>query len=260
MTEFIEPTGILKKYIKNYSVVETSNAVDYMPSVRVFPYGNVVMVFHYGSPSKFKKANANEYIEPRLVICGQQSSYYDLSLSGKTGMVFVTFKPHGVKPFFKFPVSELLNENLSMWDLIKEEAIELEDKLLYSKTNEQRIIHLENFLMKRLILNKDFERVEHAVKLIENTKGQIKTRSVAQEVFLGIKQFERVFFQNVGLKPKQFISIVKFQSVIQMKKEKNKINMYQLAFDNGYYDQSHFIHDFKNLTGLSPGIFFNDRE
>ena len=69
-----------------------------------------------------KKRNSIEYIESNLVICGQQTNYYDLSLSGKTGMILIVFKPHGVKSFFNFPISELLNKNLSLQDLIKNEA------------------------------------------------------------------------------------------------------------------------------------------
>ena len=256
MFEVVEPTRILKKFITNYNIVEINNSIDYLPRERVFPYGHVIMVFHYGSPSKFQKKNSSEYIEPRLVLCGQQTSYYDLSLSGKTGMIFVTFKPHGTKSFFNFPISELLNENLSMEDLMKKEAVELEDRLSNSINNAQRFFYLESFLMKKLVINKDFERVEHTIKMVENAKGQIKIQSLAQETCLGIKQFERVFSKNVGLNPKKYISIVKLQHIMQMKKKFSNVNLYQLAFENGYFDQAHFIHDFKNLTGLTPSAFF----
>ncbi len=171
-------------------------------------------------------------------------------------MILIVFKPHGVKSFFNLPISELLNENLPLQDLIGNEAHELEDKLFNSKNNNQRIIYLENFLLKRLIFDKDFDRVEHAIKLIENSKGQIITQNLAQEVCLGIKQFERFFSKYVGINPKKYTSIIRFQNVIKMKREFKELNMTQLAFDNEYYDQSHFIHDFKNLTDLTPYAFF----
>lgn len=256
MIESINPTGILSKYIKNYFIVETDNSVDYLPEERVYPCGYATMVFHYGSPSKFQKKNSSKYIEPNLVICGQQTNYYDLSLSGKTGMILIVFRPHGVKSFFNFPITELLNENLSLQDLAINETKELEDKLFNSPNNKQRVIHLENFLIKRLIHDNEFERVEHAIKLIENSKGQIKAQDIAHEVCFGIKQFERTFSKYVGVNPKKFASIIRFQNVIQMKSN-HKDSMSQLAFDNGYYDQSHFIHDFKSLTGLTPNAFFN---
>ncbi|MBI9072835.1 MAG: helix-turn-helix transcriptional regulator [Melioribacteraceae bacterium] len=259
MIDYIEPIKILSKYIKNYLIVETNNSVDYLPKERVYPCGYATMVFHYGSPSKFQKKNSGKCIEPNLVICGQQTNYYDLSLSGKTGMILIVFRPHGVKSFFNFPITELLNENLSLQDLSNNEANELEDKLFNSPNNKQRVIHLENFFIKRLIHNNEFKRVEHAIKIIENSKGQIKAQDIAHEVCLGIKQFERTFSKYVGVNPKKFASIVRLQNVIQMKSNYKK-SMTQLAYDNGYYDQSHFIHDFKSLTGLTPKAFFNFRK
>ena len=259
MIVYIDPTKTLSKYIKNYFIVETGDSVDFLPEERVYPCGYATMVFHYGSPSKFRKKNLSKYIEPNLVICGQQTSYYDLSLSGNTGMILIVFRPHGVKSFFNFPITELLNENLSLQDLINNEANELEDKLFNAANNKQRITHLENFLIKRLIQNNEFERIEHAIKIIENSKGQLKAQDIAHEVCLGIKQFERTFSKYVGINPKKYASIVRFQNVIQMK-TKHKKSMTQLALDNGYYDQSHFIHDFKSITGLTPKAFFNSRK
>lgn len=267
MIESIEPIKILSKYIKNYFIVETDNSTDYMPVERVYPSGHATMVFHYGSPSKFQKKNSSKYIEPNLVICGQQTNYYDLSLSGQTGMILIVFRPHGVKFFFNFPITELLNENFSLQDLIKNEAVELEDKLFNSPNNKQRVIHLENFLVKRLITygkglavrNNEFERVEHAIKTIENSKGKIKAQDIAHEVCLGIKQFERSFSKYVGVNPKKFASIVRFQNVLQIN-SKDKRSLSQIAIDNGYYDQSHFIHDFKSLTGLTPKAFFINKK
>jgi len=229
-----------------------------MPKERVYPTGNAAMVFHYGSPSIFQKKDSSKNVEPNLVICGQQTSYYDLSLSGKTGMILIVFKPHGVKSFFNFPISELLNENLSLHDLLNNETIELEDKLLNSQNNRQRITLLEKFLIKRLIYNNEFERVENAIRIIENSKGQIKTQDIAYEVCLGIKQLERTFSKYVGINPKKYASIVRFQNVIQMKRKHDNSSMFQLAFDNGYYDHAHFIHDFKSFTGLTPKDFFID--
>jgi AraC-like DNA-binding protein len=264
MIESIKPTGLLSKYIKNYFIVETDKSEDYLPNERVYPCGYATLVFHYGPPSIFQKRGSSKYIEPNLVICGQQTSYYDLSLSGKTGMILIVFRPHGVKSFFNFPITELLNENLPLHDLINNVTIELEDKLFNAPDNKQRIAHLEDFLIKRLSTygegfafhNDEFERVEYALEIIENSKGQIRTLDIAHEVCLGIKQFERTFSKYVGINPKKYASIVRFQNVIQMKRKHDNSSMFQLAFDNGYYDQSHFIHDFKSLTGLTPKAFF----
>ena len=193
MIDSIQPSGILRPYIQNYFVVETDHLTDFLPEERIYPCGNATIVFHYGEPSKFKEKDSIAYIEPRLVICGQQTQYYGLSLSGKTGMILIVFKPYGVKSFFPFPATELFNENIALDNVVNHEAHELQDKLMESANNEQRIRLLEDFLMKRLVRDLDFERIQQAVKLIEVSRGQIKTREVAAEVCLGIKQFERSF-------------------------------------------------------------------
>ena len=256
MIEHIKPNKILSRYIKNYTVVEINSSAGFLKSDRVFPTGNSCLVFHYGTPSKFNPQESNEYIEPTLVVCGQQTSYYDLSLSGNTGMILITFKPHGLKALFSFPARELQNENLALELLLKNEANILEGRLLNSISTKERINHLETFLLKRLSGSRDYERIDYAIQLIENSKGQISTQKLSQEACLGIKQFERIFSAHVGLTPKKFSGIIRFRNVIQMK-NKNQ-NLYQLAYDNGYYDQSHFIHDFKSLTGLTPRVFFKE--
>ncbi|MBN2773703.1 MAG: AraC family transcriptional regulator [Prolixibacteraceae bacterium] len=259
MIRFFEPNNILKRYLKNYCIVEIADSTDFLPTERIYPNGNICIVFHYGYSSKFKARNSNAYIEPNLVICGQQTSYYDLSLSGKTGMILITFKPQGLRAFFNFPAKELLNENISLNLMIKNEASVLENKLLNFRNNNQRIAAIDDFFINRLAINRDFDRIDFAVKLIEHSKGQIKTQQLSQETCLGIKQFERIFTNHVGLNPKKFSSIIRFQNVIQTKNKHKKPDLNQLAINNGYYDQSHFIHDFKNLTDQSPRDFFNNK-
>lgn len=259
MFDYIVPTEILKKYIKGYYIVEINKHSEYMPWQRVFPTGSISLVFHYGSPSKFKEKEADEYIEPNLIICGQQTFYYDLSLSGKTGMIIIAFKPYGANTFFNFPVSNLLNRNLSMHDLYVNQSDELEDKLLNLKNNKERITLLENFLIDKITENIYFERIKHATEIIKSSKGHVKIQTLAQEVCFGIKQFERVFSVHIGLNPKKYLSIVRFQNVMQMKQNNYNANYIQLAFDNGYYDQSHFIRDFKSFTGVTPRVFFDNK-
>lgn len=260
MIESITPSGILSKFIKNYIIVEIESSNAFLPKERVYPIGNATMVFHYGNPSKFQQKNSCEFVEPNLVICGQQTSYYDLSLAGRTGMILIVFKPHGLKSFFSFPAVELLNENLSLGDILNNEAAELEDRLFNARNNQERIILLEDFLTKSLIYNNEFERVEHSLKMINNFHGQIKVKEVASEVCLGIKQFERSFSKYVGVTPKKYASIVRLKNVIEVKRKHKCLSMSQLAYESGYYDQAHFIHDFKNLTGLTPKTFFSERK
>ena len=255
--QIIKPVGILQQFISCYHIMETDDPVDFFPRHRIYTYGSVVFVFHYNNPSLFQKRNELPYIEPRTVICGQQTNYYDLALAGKTGMIFIVFKPYGAGMFFKMPMNEIENENIALKFIIKNDALVIEDKLHAAKSNRQRIECIEDFLLKRLKQNyKNHEQISIIFKAINNYKGQISIRTLAEISCLSIRQFERKFSELVGSNPKQYLRIVRFQDVLQKKKDNCYKSYTSLAFECGYYDQAHFIHDFKTITDLSPKKFF----
>lgn len=99
--QIVRPVGILHQFISRYHIMETDNPVDFLPKHRIYTYGSIVLVFHYKTPSLFQKRNELPYIEPKTVLCGQQTQYYDLALAGKTGMIFIVFRPFGAGPVFQ---------------------------------------------------------------------------------------------------------------------------------------------------------------
>lgn len=255
--QIVKPNGILHQFISCYHIMETDYPVDFLPRHRIYTYGSIVLVFHYNNPSLFQKRNELSYIEPKTVICGQQTNYYDLALAGRTGMIFIVFKPFGAGVFFKIPMNEIENENIALEYIINNNTLEIEDKLQAAKSIHQRIELIEDFLLKKLIKNyKNHKQISTAFKTINDHEGQISIRTLAEISCLSIKQFERKFSEFVGLNPKQYLRIVRFQNVLQKKKNNFHRNYTSLSFDCGYYDQSHFIHDFKIITDLSPKEFF----
>ena len=89
----IKPSGLLQQFISYYYVVETNNSFEFAAKQRVYPTGSIVLVLHYGNPSLMQIHDEKPVIEPRTVLCGQQTKFYDLSLSGKTGMFIPAISP-----------------------------------------------------------------------------------------------------------------------------------------------------------------------
>jgi AraC-like DNA-binding protein len=258
LNQTIHPNGILKEFINFYHIIESESHNDFFPLQRHFSDGSIVLVFHYYNPSLYKKHNELPYIEPRTVLCGQQTKYYDLAIGGKTGMVMIVFKPYGAGMFFKLPMSEIKNDNVALGNIIFKKTLEIEDKIQRSKTNIERIKLIEDFLFSQLTNNnKNYKQIKYAIESFSENKGQITIKTLAEKSFLSLRQFERKFSELVGLNPKQYARIVRFQHVIQKKKEYCKKDFITLAMECGYYDQAHFINDFKNITDLSPQKFFN---
>ena len=84
-------------------------------------------------------------------------------------------------------------------------------------------------------------------------------KQLAASSCLSIKQLERIFPAFVGLRPKQYLRIARFQKILQLRNSEHFENYTSLAYDCGYYDQAHFIHDFELITDLSPREFFKNQ-
>lgn len=256
-SQIIQPSEILKHYVNYYYILESNSQLEYFEKQRVYPYGTVVLVFHYNQPYLFQKRNEPAEIEPRTVICGQQTTYYDLAPSGKVGMVFVVFRPFGAGMFFKIPMHEIEDKNIAFEYIVNNEANEIEDKIQNASSNLDRIMIIEKYLQKKLLQNKnDGNQVIAAINKVNETNGRITVSRLANIACLGIKQFERKFSTLVGLNPKQFLRIVRFQNILKIKKKRHLPDYTTLALECGYYDQSHFINDFKLITGITPKEFF----
>ncbi len=92
-----------------------------------------------------------------------------------------------------------------------------------------------------------------ATALIEAYGGQIKVGEVASILNVSTRALERQFSKILGITPKHFIRLVRFQKAVERLKKISKIeNLADIAHDSGYFDQSHFIKDFKSLSGQLP--------
>jgi len=255
--KIVKPSGILDQYIEYYYVLESSADHPISGTGRVYPYGNIVLVFHYGHPHLFQKKDQSPTIEPSTVICGQQTSYYDLTPRGNVGMIFVLFKPFGAGMFFDLSMNELLDSNIAFENVVNHEAAEIEERIREAVDLSKRIEIIENFLFQRLTKrNHSCVRLVAAFQKMDTTIGRVTIPELAETACLGTRQFRRQFSRYVGMKPKQYLRIFRFQQLLRLKRENTTLNYAQLALDCGFYDQSHFINSFKNMTGLTPGEFF----
>lgn len=257
--QLIKPSPLLRPFIESFVVVETRDLSIIHTKQRVYPRGCIDLVFHYGRPFFFQKRNKPPVLEPRSVVCGQQTSFYDVCPAGKTGMILVMFRSCGAGVFFKMPMIEIAGQNVAFEHLIGKEAVEIEDQVLHASHNQERIQIIETFLIQQLIQNHyDDKKVRAAFYKMNQGDGQISIKQLAETVCLSVKQFERKFSGLIGLNPKQFLRIVRFQNILHMQRNGFKDSLTAIAQESGYYDQAHFIHDFKAITGSAPKKFFSE--
>lgn len=255
--EFAIPSTVLQPYIKEYWAIENVLGKGKEHSQRVIATGLPELTFYFENRPKSDKRN----LEESILLNGQQNDFYDLLITDKLSMFSVTFQANGLSHFLKIPINELQNQIVALDSIDKVFSQQLEDKLAGGTTFKKRIEIVESFflnLLKNQIISVDHERMTNSIELIKSTKGNISIDFLASNACLSRKQFERKFLAYIGISPKQFLKIIRFQNVIFLKQSATNISLTELAYVAGYYDQSHFINEIKELTGQTPKKLFEN--
>lgn len=253
------PHSALAKYIKCYWSLECYDVPDIAAKDRIFPDGCFELVFHIGD--LFRKYNAGDSfeIQPRSFIHGQITAFMDIEATGKVEMFSVRFYPDGLKPFSAISLHEITGENIRIRDFWGQEGDVLEDQILHAATHEQRVVLWEQFLFAKLRQQPEPDRrITHCVHTIMQTEGNITVEQLATELNIGKRQLERQFIANVGVSPKLLSRIIRFQHTLQLIEQKRFNSLTMVAYAGGFYDQAHFIKDFKAFTGLNPKQYFSE--
>lgn len=188
-------------------------------------------------------------------ITGLLDSYQVFKNSADIGTVLVFFTETGASHFFKIPINEIFSESISLDTFIPRSVIEtVEEQLAEAGTDNQRIKIVEAFLLSQLQHREADLLVSQALSLIISSNGTLRINELAQRLYISQSPLEKRFRKTVGATPKKFSSIIRINSVIS---NNGSNNLTELGYAAGYFDQSHFIKDFKTFTGETPEQFFS---
>ena len=243
------PTDKLKDYIKYYVVSENELENEY----KVFPSSGLVIGFQY----KGQLATLKDNKESKLTsagITGITDSYKIFKNSADIGTILVYFTEIGFTHFSSSTANELFNLSLSLDDIFEKSKVdEVEEKLAIAFTDKQRIKIVEQFLVSQLKNIQTDKLIVEAVKLIYQSNGTIRIKELNEKLFISQSPFEKRFRKVVGTTAKKFASIVRFNSVLDKLNERKSLS--EICYENNFFDQAHFIKDFKQFTGDTPENF-----
>jgi AraC-like DNA-binding protein len=186
------------------------------------------------------------------LLCGPQSESFVIDTSSPAAIIGVHFKPGGAFPFFKPPAGELLNARLPLDALWAGRAEELRERLLEAPTPVDRFQTLERFLLAQLVrpLARD-AAVVFATGAFQNAQP-LSVSDVVERTGWSQRRFIELFRDEVGLTPKLFCRVARFQQVVRRVHRQREVDWAGVAVDCGYYDQAHLINDFQAFSGFSP--------
>ncbi len=248
--ERLLPADILEPFVENYLFIESDQGMEN----RVLPDTTMVMGFRYKGTISDEIAGIKNNL-PDALITGLRKSVRLINYSGQTAMMLVVFKPGGAAAFFKEPLHELFGISVALDALIgQQKLIDLEEQLAEANDNFQRVAVVERFLLSRLYLAKSDLLIQHAIKQIRLTKGTLRIRDLVSTFPISHDPFEKRFRKMTGTSPKQFSSIVRLRNLIE--NYDPTVDLTETALVAGYFDQAHFIKDFRTFTGQTPHEFF----
>jgi|SRR5580658_2741541 AraC-like DNA-binding protein len=194
------------------------------------------------------------------VVVGAHSEFFVIDTAEQHTVGGVHFKPGGAFPFLGLPAGELHNALVSLEDLWGGLAGQLRERMLEAGTPQAKLQVLEQTLLARAAQR--LQRHPAVAFALHEFHGLPHTRTIAEvtgQIGLSAKRFIEVFRGEVGLTPKLFCRVRRFQRVLRSIGAGRPVEWAAVAVDCGYFDQAHFIRDFRAFSGINPSTYAAQR-
>ncbi|MFA4182514.1 helix-turn-helix transcriptional regulator [Xylanibacter rodentium] len=247
----IKPCADLQSYVRYYWVLKSPEQFN----ILTFPIGCPQMIFHRLTPLFIPELSS---LQDRFTISGQVNFPAHITSDGDTEMIVAVFYPHTIGMFIDIPPSEFYNSEISGFDIGNKNLNVLARQIFDCETTVGCIKVIENWLLSRLNQCQDLlnmKRSGNAVNILMATPS-VSVNELADISCLSPKQFGRVFNSHLGMMPKEYARVVRFQKSMWML-QNGKCDYAAIAYLCGYSDQSHFIRDFRQYSSVTPARIVN---
>jgi AraC-like DNA-binding protein len=215
---------------------------------------SVTRVYDRNDPERFEMSRDG------CLLAGTQTEFMVIDTACQQSVIGVHFKPGGAFPFFKMPASELQDQLVPLDAVWGSDSSDLRDRLLEAPTPDAKFWVLETILMAQA--RRPLARhaaVDYALGELRAVHHNRTVSELTDKIGLSARRFIQLFNQEVGLTPKLFCRIQRFQRVLRTIARTKDVDWSDIALGCGYFDQAHFIHDFKAFSGLNPTAYLANR-
>ncbi len=228
----------------------------------IFPDGAVELMINLGDPQKLCHArdHRQQTTFSRSWISGERTEPIVIEECGYVHLVGVRLKPGGGWPLLGMPMREFTGRVVELEAVLGREINRLRERMQESSDDNGRFDLAESWLLERLRAGRTSTRAVHyAVQAIRKGDEGLRIGRIAEEIGLSHKHLLREFDRCVGLTPKMFARVCAFQKAIAWIGHKAEVDWADTAAACGYYDQPHFIHEFRAFSGLTPSSYLTRR-
>lgn len=225
----------------------------------VLPDGCPEIVFNLSDRFLRIYADGSHEAQPRAIVSGQLRSSISIMPTGRVDLFGVRFHPNGAFPLLRTPLCELTDQVEPLDSLIGSDAEEIAEMIAGASEFRSRGQLFEHFFLRSLDgFDNRVDLLGWLCRSITDQRGQISVSDLCE--FFGVveRTLERTFQRFVGLPPKTFARIIRFQNVVRRIEAADTTSLLDTALDFGYYDQSHMIREFREFAGQSPLAYFEE--
>jgi AraC-like DNA-binding protein len=252
------PALPLGQFVQNFWLSENCGPIH--SKERILPSGTIELVINlHDDELRIYEAARPTYCTrfPGALVSGAYGGFFVIDTAEERSVMGVHFKPGGAFPFLGVSSEAMADRHIGLETLWGRAAVELRERLCEAITPAERFRILENELSAHLFrpLEKHYA-VSAALNAFERPVKHLMVREMAKIVGLSQRRFIRVFSDEVGLTPKRFCRIQRFQRAAMLAHRSNlSPDWAQIATTCGYFDQAHFINDFLEFSGFTPADY-----
>lgn len=253
--QFFEPIAPLKGYIDKIWVFESNCGLPQDDMRMLVPDGRLLLLIPYGNGIIGKMGGRDHLVKENsmsLVGVTDLPSVVDGQYAGALNIIGVDFTPGGAYRFFHWRMKDIKYKVTSLADIIGQAVHEIEERIAVAINSRQKVQVVQDFLW-NLFLRKSTDPVfEYCIQTINASKGAITIKQLEQDTGYSSRWLNRKFEDCLGISPKSYSSIARFQFYYQsLLSNASRILKHKEFYDH-YYDESHFIREFKRFTGMPP--------
>ncbi len=261
VSQFARPAACLEPFIRFFvqrDVRIVGATVVHPVPARPAP----MIVFDFNDPTNilyYEKKSVSR--SPSVVVVGPQTyRRLEMQLHGSLDTFVIGFQPDGLFRLFGVPTNELTDCDFEAHSVLGSTITRVAEHLGNCTSFSERVRIVEEALLPRALRAIGADGISAAIRVISSARATARIPVLASNAGISVRQFERRFFQQVGMRPKLFARIARFEATLEHKARFSLRPWSDVAQKFGYYDQMHMVHDFADFTGGTPSETLNQLE
>ena len=253
---YFPPHPALLEYVESITIlnIDFTCGNDLSPIYTFVPTHTRFLCFYLHDQVKVKKQDGDFITRARSIIIGPQLTPVTLDLGQNHHAIIVSLKPCSMYRLLGIPLEEIVDCDFDARLIIGPEIDEVLDWLREARSNQEKNIIIQQYMLHKLQQLKPALPFDLAMQQLVGASGNLSIDYVASQSCLSVRQFERKSLERIGLPPKFYARMIRFSHAYKYKETYPGMSWIAIAHQCGYFDQMHFIRDFKTFAGFTPGL------